>query len=262
MSQPSKTRFRSPTNCSSDFFRRILSGVRQLPRKTLLMRYTPLGLIVGLCLAACGGDTGLLSSLPLGPRASNPQDISRQIVYLSDAKGTFCGGLLLSDATLVTAEHCFDARQDPMRAITPHQDILTVGQVLARGSQHLTAYAPTAQDLAVASVAVSFSVDAALPRLARPLLQGEVVQAWIPTLGVQDAVQLAVKSCPVLGQSGGVVELNCVIEPGASGSPLFVEDEGVLTFGGVLVARGQDDTTGIAVATHAHLLLAMQPDGS
>lgn len=148
-----------------------------------------------------------------------------------------------------------------MRATTVRQDTLDIGRVTARGSQRLTSFAPSAQDLAAASVDVPFPIYPSLPRLARPLLKDEIAHAWIPTMDANGAVQLAVTPCPVLGQLGGVIELDCSIEPGASGSPLFVRDQDSVLFAGVIVARGQDDTAGIAVATHAHLLLELSlPD--
>lgn len=224
------------------------------------MRSILLSLIAGLSLTAClNQETPLLPAMRLATRSATPQELRQHVVYLSDAKGTFCGGLLLSRASLVTAEHCFDGRQDPMRAITLRQDILTVGEVVARGEHQLTAYAPSARDLAVASVwGTTFPVNQNLPRLERPLLKGEIAQAWIPSLDENGAVQLSQKNCPVLGQAAGVIELNCTIKPGASGSPLLIEEEGQMVLAGVLVARGRDDTAGIAIAAHAHLLLSLQ----
>ena len=206
------------------------------------------------CLAACGWSDGGIPSLPLGVSGQKIVDPTRNLVYIASANGTFCGGVLLSASTLATAEHCFDGQHDSMTATTLHQTEVQIEHVEARGSVDLTSYSPSVQDIATARLSEGFSVTAPLARLMRPVLQKEVIQAWIPFRNQYGLIEISVLLCPVLGQVDGLIELDCQIQPGASGSPIFAEDQRHLKLAGILVARGQGGNKGIAVAAHAHLI--------
>ena len=218
------------------------------------MRIIVLASALYSCLAACGWSDGVFPPLPLGVTEQNIIDPTRNVVYIVGAEGTFCGGVLLTASTLATAEHCFDGQQDPMTATTLQQIEAQVVSVEARGSNNLVPYATSVQDIATARLSEGFSVDAPLARLMRPVLQKEVIQAWIPFRNHYGLVEISVLSCPVLGQADGLIELDCHIQPGASGSPIFAEDQRHLKLAGILVARGQGANKGIAVAAHAHLI--------
>ena len=218
------------------------------------MRIMVLGSALYSCLAACGWSDGIFPPLPLGVTEQNITDPTRNVVYIVGAKGTFCGGVLLSASILATAEHCFDGQQDPMTATTLQQIDAQVERVEARGSVDFAPYAPSVQDIATARLSEGLSGNAPLVRLMRPVLQKEVIQAWIPFRNQYGLIEISVLLCPVLGQADGLIELDCHIQPGASGSPIFAEDQGHLKLAGILVARGQGGNKGIAVAAHAHLI--------
>ena len=218
------------------------------------MRIMVLALALCSCLAACGWSDGVFPSLPLGTTGHDIIDSTQNVVYIVDSNGSFCGGVLLSASTLATAEHCFDGQQDPMTATTSQQTEVRIERVEARGSIDLRSYTPSVQDIATAGLSEGLSATAPLARLMRPVLKNEVIQAWIPFRNQYDLVEISVLSCPVLGQAGGLIELDCHIQPGASGSPIFAEDQRHLKLAGILVARGQDANKGIAVAAHAHLI--------
>lgn len=218
------------------------------------MRVIFAALLMGLSMAACGGGPGL-------PARSDPglsfSDFSGQVAYVVDAQGTFCSGLILSATVLLTAEHCFDDRQDPVRVRLVDQSSRVLGSIIARGSQYLGAYPPSARDLALVRIVADPAPQDRIhqiPKLTRALRAGEQARVWIPFVDSHGAVRLMHRSCPVLGQADGVVELACHTQPGASGAPVFVLDRQGWALAGVLVARGQQANAGIAVAAHAELL--------
>lgn len=113
------------------------------------------------------------------------------------------------------------------------------------------------RDLALANLEAPLSRATRLPRLEHPLLAGEVVEAWVPQVDGIGNVEATRISCPVLGQSGTLIELDCVIRPGASGLPVLVDELGKTHLAAILIARGQDGQEGIAVAVHIHATLPL-----
>lgn len=132
-----------------------------------------------------------------------------------------------------------------------------IGPVVARGSELSAQFATTSRDLALANLEAPLLRATRLPRLERPLLAGEIVEAWVPRVDGIGNVEATRISCPVLGQSGTLIELDCVIRPGASGSPVFVNEFGKTTLAAILIARGQEGQEGIAVAAHIHATLPL-----
>lgn len=223
------------------------------------MRISLLTALASLALAGCLDIA--LSPFPVPARvaAQNARDATTKIVYLEHASGTFCGGVLVSRDRLLTAEHCFERRRDPVLASTPEPiaEQVPIGLVVARGSELSAQFARTSRDLALANLEAPVLRATRLPRLERPLLAGEIVEAWVPQVDGTGSVAVKRISCPVLGQSGPLIELDCVIHPGASGSPVFVDELGKTALAAILIARGQDEQEGIAVAAHIFAALPL-----
>lgn len=223
------------------------------------MRISILIAMACLALAGCIGRMPTPFSVPAHVTSQTARDATANIVYIEDAAGTFCGGVLVSRDRLLTAEHCFDRRHDPVLVSSPGPIAghVPIGPVVARGSELSAQLSTTSRDLALANLEAPLLRATRLPRLERPLLAGEIVEAWVPQVDGIGNVEATRISCPVLGQSGTLIELDCVIRPGASGSPVLVDELGKTTLAAILIARGQDGQEGIAVAAHIHATLPL-----
>lgn len=223
------------------------------------MKTLALLFLVWPAILGCSGGPLLPVPAALQGGGASVQDVARTVVYMEDRAGNFCGGVLIGPTLLLTAEHCLVGKMAPIFATPANSasDRTRVGPILASGSRALSGMSATARDMAVAETGFMPAGTSAIARLDRPLREGEPVQAWIPVPSDTGAVRISKIDCPVLGQAGAVVEFACQTRPGASGSPMFIEDRGTLVLAAILTGRGQGATAGIAVATHASAVNAL-----
>lgn len=161
---------------------------------------------------------------------------------LTTVTGVRCNAVRLDQDTVATAAHCVADQAAVM--------VTELGQgAVARGVVVHPAYELTPS-------AVSAGVD--LARLSIRAVSDET--GAIPIRAIQPgAVEIRIPAegggytpipCSFLGRSGAIVELSCQVSLGWSGAP--VVQDGALV--GILSARGQGQTAGIAQMADATLL--------
>jgi hypothetical protein len=195
-------------------------------------------LVLSLCL---GSGCALLPAETNSARAAPP---ARPVlpVQITTASGTVCNAVRLDSLTVATAAHCIE--DDSAVMVVEAERSLAVSSITSHPAFGLAAMAQSAGvDLARLSV------------MEEPELVGEVpIRAIEPgTVEIRvaspDGTYRAVP-CAFLGRSGSIVELSCHVSLGWSGAPIV--QNGALV--GILSARGQAQTAGIAQMADARLL--------
>lgn len=211
--------------------------------------YTRAGLWVSVFVVLCGN-----AAVPRA-RAEPPADV-RAVVRISGPTGPSCSGTLIAAKTVLTAAHCVTRRNGGVHspglfhvALSPGPDALPeIRKVSA--IRRAPDYDPDAassagrleNDWAVLTVERGFPAAGPPIRLLPAAEAGARVRAgtesFVRAYGRARAITPhPLAACAVLAVEPPIIEHDCPLEPGASGSGLLVRHRGEIRVVGVNVAR-------------------------
>lgn len=171
---------------------------------------------------------------------------------VAPTRGHRCHAVRMNQDFVVTAAHCVDGLSHSALDVAAEDGLLLPVMSIFRHPNYLPGRF-SAQDLTgwdVARLGVSSGQGGAAPVLRRQVTAGEILR-----LDWSDGTSPRSLPCPVLGQAGPIIELDCEVSPGMSGAGLYLRDgAGADRFAGLLSGRGRDANTGIAVALHAEVI--------
>lgn len=225
-----------------------------------LIRLAVLAAILG-----AAGTQGRAEDSPLVElRAADDAQVWQAVGRVNLVGSGFCTGSLIADDLVLTAAHCVFDRASGDRIPTDKIEFMAGWRegraaasrrarrvVVRKGYEYRSTdrMSRVANDIALIELESPIRRNDILPfKTAGQLRVGQAVEVVSYAQDREEAPSLQ-ETCSVLGRDPGVLVLSCEVNFGASGSPIFINEQGVPRIASVVSAKAMWNDRKVALGT-------------